>query len=592
MAYTDMKTLLGDLKSLALTYSNGSKGTTLNYIKTWKKGVIPPRPVYPMVAFVPRHETYGGCRNGGIYRVDRYVDFEVYFLNNTQKDSGKVTQKICTNLLEMFYDTSYPNNFKMLDGAGFNELNDPSGVVSDGTYLYIADEVNDRIVKKLLSNLSYVYEIGSNGAGNNGFNTPYGLTEDGTNLYVSDCLNHRVVKRLLSNLSYVDEVGSSGSGDDNFSFPRGLTNDGTNLYITDGENHRIVKRKCSDLTYVSKIGTTGTGNDNFSYPYDIATDNTYLYIADRGNHRIVKRNCSDLAYVDEIGSSGSGNDNFSYPNGITCDGTNIYIADQLNYRIVKRKCSDLTYVSKIGSEGSGNDNFDNPLAVTNDGTYLYVADRDNSRVVKRLLSDLSYVSETGEEGDGTSDSTVFHFDPGRIEYGNYQVEDQFIQRAVIPMMFSSWEATPSRTIGTTITDTDVRSIGEYIYDVLRADSNLNMVKFFYSHNEPPIRVGESSVVSVLENVDERTRRETGRDNPTGYIDILVWTKLSPHESYLDFNLETVELVKDSLQAIPTLGNRCYMSHFERCDFGVNANLLLYVSRLKFLTYSYNTLPQY
>jgi|GEM_PF-7132237 hypothetical protein len=307
MAYTNMKTLLADLKTLGKSYANGTKGTSLNYIKTWKIGVIPPKAVYPMVAFVPRYETYGGYRNGGIYRVNRYVDIEVYSLNTTMINTGTI-QSICTNTLEMFYDVAQPNNYKML-----NDVSEP---------------------------------------------------------------------------------------------------------------------------------------------------------------------------------------------------------------------------------------------------------------------------------------TVFHFEPGRIEYGNQMIEDQRIQRATIPMIFSSWEATPTTTVGTAVNDTSVKSIGEFIYETLKAETNLKSSKMLYSHNYPPFTIGEGNVISVLENVDERNRRETGRDNPTGYIDIFVWSKLSPHESYLDLNMDVVENIKDALQAIPTLGNRAYRSHFERVDYGVNMQALLYVSRLKFMTYSYNTLPQY
>ncbi|HCC49659.1 MAG TPA: hypothetical protein DEP98_01495 [Candidatus Jacksonbacteria bacterium] len=286
------------------------------------------------------------------------------------------------------------------DEAGINQ---PSGVATDGTYLYIADTNNNRIVKRLASNFTYVTEIGSLGTGNDQFSYPYGIATDGTYIYVVDTGNTRIVKRLASDLSYVAQIGSSGSGDDQFSVPNGIATDGTYIYIADTFNNRIVKRLASDLSYVSKIGSFGSGNDQFSSPNGIATDGTYVYVADSSNHRIVKRLATDaLTYVSKIGSSGSGNDQFNYPNGVATDGTYIYIADTSNYRIVKRLATDaLTYVSKIGSNGSGDDQFNLSASIAVYGAYIYVADTSNNRIVKRMASDaLTYVSKIGSSGSG------------------------------------------------------------------------------------------------------------------------------------------------------------------------------------------------
>src|SRR3989339_2210777 len=284
------------------------------------------------------------------------------------------------------------------DEAGINQ---PSGVATDGTYLYIADTNNNRIVKRLASNFTYVTEIGSLGTGNDQFSYPYGIATDGTYIYVVDTGNTRIVKRLASDLSYVAQIGSSGSGDDQFSVPNGIATDGTYIYIADTFNNRIVKRLASDLSYVSKIVSFGSGNDQFSSPNGIATDGTYVYVADSSNHRIVKRLATDaLTYVSKIGSSGSGNDQFYSPYGIATDGTYIYVADTSNNRIVKRLASDLSYVSQIGTLGTGNDQFSSPSGIATDGTNVYVADTGNNRIVKRLASNLSYVSKIGTQGSG------------------------------------------------------------------------------------------------------------------------------------------------------------------------------------------------
>jgi len=267
-------------------------------------------------------------------------------------------------------------------------------------FFYVADTANNRIVKRSLSDLSYVAKVGTVGTGNDQFDNPMGVTSDDTYLYVVDSYNHRIVKRMLSDMSYVAKIGTQGAGNNNFYQPFGATNDGTYLYVSDTYNNRIVKRLLSDLSYVSKIGTQGSGNDNFYLPRGITNDGTYLYVFDTLNNRIVKRLLSNLSYVSQIGSFGAGNDQFNYSYGITNDGAYLYVVDTYNHRIVKRLLSSLAYVSKIGTQGSGNNNFENPFGATSDGTWLYVADSGNNRIVKRLLSDLSYVTKVGTVGTG------------------------------------------------------------------------------------------------------------------------------------------------------------------------------------------------
>ena len=79
------------------------------------------------------------------------------------------------------------------------------------------------------------------------FNYPMGITTDGTNLYVADTVNHRIRKILIStgvvttlagsSLGYTDSTGTSSK----FSSPYGITTDGTNLYVADSGNDSIRK---------------------------------------------------------------------------------------------------------------------------------------------------------------------------------------------------------------------------------------------------------------------------------------------------------------------------------------------------------------
>jgi len=189
------------------------------------------------------------------------------------------------------------------------------------------------------------------------------------------------------------------------------------------------------------------------------------------------------------------------------------------------------------------------------------------------------------------DQTVFSFSPGAIQYEMLTGRDQLIQRATLPYTFSSWEQAPTFTTSSTIGEYDLRSIGEYLYTTLKADSSLSSVKFFFSHSFPPITVGSGVVVSVLENLLESNRREAGRDNPTGYIDVLIWTKASPFEGSLDLNLETVELIKDVIQEDQNFGGRCYRSYINQVQYGINEQASLYASRIMLDTWAYKAITQ-
>lgn len=194
----------------------------------------------------------------------------------------------------------------------------------------------------------------------------------------------------------------------------------------------------------------------------------------------------------------------------------------------------------------------------------------------------------------TSDSTdyVFSFSPGQIQYQVQEEGDQQLQRALVPFVFSSWETGPTVTNYPTITDTGMKTLSEYIYAQLKAASTLTKVKFDYAHMTPTIQVGDGVVICVVDNYDERTRRETGRDNPNYFIDIVVWTKASPYEGTLEYNMDIVELVKDVLQSNPQLGGKAYNSKIDRIEYGINEDMFLYGSRIVFNCQTYNLMPSY
>jgi hypothetical protein len=237
-------------------------------------------------------------------------------------------------------------------------FNGPIGITTDGTNLYVADR-NHRI-RKIVISTGVVTTLAGSSEGSTdatgtsaSFNNPNGITTDGTNLYVAEQSNHRIRKIVISTGVVTTLAGSSSGSTDatgtsaSFNNPIGITTDGTNLYVADYNNHRIRKIVISTGVVTTLAGSSSGSTDatgtsaSFNSPYGITTDGTNLYVVDENNHRIRKIVIStgvvttlagsSLGSTDATGTSAS----FSRPAGITTDGTNLYVADMNNHRIRK-----------------------------------------------------------------------------------------------------------------------------------------------------------------------------------------------------------------------------------------------------------------
>jgi len=238
----------------------------------------------------------------------------------------------------------------------------PRGITTDGTNLYVADQ-NNHLIRKIVISTGAVTTVagtGSSGSANGtgtsaSFNNPKGITTDGTNLYVADSGNHLIRKIVISTGAVTTVAGTGSSGSANgtgtsasFNYPHGITTDGTNLYVADRNNDLIRKIVISTGVVTTLAGsssgyTDATGTSaRFYYPRGITTDGTNLYVEDTNNHRIRKIVIDNGTVTTLAGSSTGFADNatgtlakFRNPFGITTDGTNLYLADSSNDSIRK-----------------------------------------------------------------------------------------------------------------------------------------------------------------------------------------------------------------------------------------------------------------
>jgi hypothetical protein len=199
------------------------------------------------------------------------------------------------------------------DGAGTSALfNAPYGITTDGINLYVADtgnytirkiEIATGIVETFAGTADQKGAVDETGTAAR-FNFPSGITTDGTYLYVTDTNNNtirkieiasRIVKTLAGTalmLGSTDEVGEKAR----FSYCQGISSDGTYLYVVDTGNHtirRVDKVTGAVTTIAGSAGVSGSVNatgtaSKFWSPTGITNDGLNVYVTDTTNNTIRK----------------------------------------------------------------------------------------------------------------------------------------------------------------------------------------------------------------------------------------------------------------------------------------------------------------
>ena len=246
-----------------------------------------------------------------------------------------------------------------VDGTGaaaqFGAL---GGITTDGIDLFVVDKGNHSIRKIAIATGAVTTLAGSGVAGyadGTGaaaqFNNPHGITTDNTNLYVADFSNNRIRKIVIAT-GVVTTLAGSGvaSREDGtgtaatFSNPYALTTDGTHLYEVDLFGRMI--RKIAIATGL--VTTMRVGNSVVASSSDIrgiTTDGTYLYITDNDNLKVVQKIAiatgvvtllaggatSQATAVNGVGVAAK----FNAPGAITTDGTSLYMTDGPSLRKIQ-----------------------------------------------------------------------------------------------------------------------------------------------------------------------------------------------------------------------------------------------------------------
>ncbi|MCU0823670.1 MAG: concanavalin [Leptospira sp.] len=328
---------------------------------------------------------------------------------------------------------SFPTNANGI-GPDPNLVNDPdprlarfrspNGIVSDGTYIYIADYLNNVIRRMNISTQEVeTFAGGATGGGiacpgancQDGIGTaaqfhgPYYLTTDGVSLYVLEFLGNRIRRINLANAAVSTLAGSGNTGfADNangllasFSNPHGILLHQGTLYVADRYNERIraVNPVTGAVTTLAGSGTAGTLDANgtsaqFNSPIGIAAVGGYLYIADNGSHRIRRIDLTSPYPVTTIAGQalagsldGYGtNAMFDGPFNLTSDGTNLILFEFNTLKIRHIRLSDYKVTTLVGGVSGYIDNAGSNAGMfvvafpASDGNNLYISDAGNHAI--------------------------------------------------------------------------------------------------------------------------------------------------------------------------------------------------------------------
>ena len=195
-----------------------------------------------------------------------------------------------------------------VDGVGSAaRFSRPIGITTDGISLYVVDNFGFKVRKVVISTGEVSTFAGSGSAGAvdavgtaASFTYPSGITTDGTNLYVADSVSNRIRKIVISTRAVTTLAGSAASGAADgtgsaatFFNPAGVATDGINLYVGDTYNHKIrrIVIATGAVTTIAGAGVIGAADGlgaqaTFYNPNGVTTDGKSLYVVDSTNTKI------------------------------------------------------------------------------------------------------------------------------------------------------------------------------------------------------------------------------------------------------------------------------------------------------------------
>ncbi len=229
-------------------------------------------------------------------------------------------------------------------------------VATDGTNVYVGSDGSHKVYKIVIATGAISVLAGSGTAGSTdatgtaaSFNGLNGLATDGTNLYVADSVNNKIRQIVINGVNSgkvttLAGSGTAGSTDAtgaaaSFNNPSGVATDGTYVYVAEQTNN-LVRRIAIGTGVVTTLASPTGGYGTLT---GIATDGTNVYVADFGYGKIWRISG---------GVASSFATGFTQPDGLTTDGTYVYVSDTGN-ECIRQVVIGSGAVSFLAGSGTG-----------------------------------------------------------------------------------------------------------------------------------------------------------------------------------------------------------------------------------------------
>jgi hypothetical protein len=347
------------------------------------------------------------------------------------------------------------------------QFDQPEGLATDGTNLYVADEFNERIRQIVLSSAAVTTLAGQTNAGevdgtggSAKFNGPNGLYYDSGSQLLYETDRFGKTARTISTAGVVTTIiGSPSANPSPFAGPAGLTlatvSTSTYLFVADENNNVIYQFGPLPLYTVTASGNpfsgivyTANGSGSFSdgtataayyyIPTGIAVYNNFLYVTDNGNHAIRKLDPSNGSVATAYGvgtqfghvdANGGTNMRFDSPNMlcvqtgttsymyVTENGNNDIRSIQLNTPFSGK----LAGVYPGSTDGTGSAaRLYSPRQMVSNGSTLWIGDQLNQLLRSMALPSDAVGTAAGQlnnpsELNGTGTGAAFNYPAGITE---------------------------------------------------------------------------------------------------------------------------------------------------------------------------------
>ena len=302
------------------------------------------------------------------------------------------------------------------------QFNNPSAICVDyNNNVYVADS-NNNVIRKITPTGIVTTLAGSGVAGfadGTGtavqFNNPSGICTDGSSIYVADTNNNRIRKITAAGVvttlagstqGYVDGTGTGAK----FNAPLGICYyTGGIVYVADTSNNKIRKITTAGVVTTFAGSTQGYADGTgiaaqFNGPKGICMYEGFLFLADANNNRIRRITTAGVVttfagstqgYADGTGTSAK----FNNPISISYDSKGrFFVTDQNNNRIRKIDYNNLTNYGIVTTYSGSNQGFldgnvstalfNAPTGIFIDSNILYLADSGNNIIRKTTICDI------------------------------------------------------------------------------------------------------------------------------------------------------------------------------------------------------------